>query len=88
MSAYSTEESFSGFGTEGCRDCLLCVLKVNTYQAQNAAKPKQLHLMTCAAVFEWFERHEGLEYSKQSRNYNLGVPLGYTVVLPHIPLYL
>lgn len=50
--------------------------------------------MACAAVFEWFEQHEGLQYSKQSREYNMGVPLaalgllGCTVVVMHILLYL
>lgn len=53
-----------------------------------SCKPKQLHLMTCAAVLDWFEQHEGLEYSKQLKNYNMGVPLGLTVVAMHIPRYL
>lgn len=50
--------------------------------------------MTCAAVFEWFQQHEGLQYSKQSREYIMGVPpialglLECTVVVMHILLYL
>lgn len=42
--------------------CLLCVVSIKTYQTHMAAKPKQLHLMTCVirCVFEWSEQHEGL----------------------------
>lgn len=57
-------------------------------------KPKQLHIMTCSAVFEWFEQHGGLQYSKQSEEYCMGVPpaalglLGSIVVVMHILLYI
>lgn len=50
--------------------------------------------MTCSAVFEWFEQHGGLQYSKQSEEYCMGVPpaalrlLGSIVVVMHILLYI
>lgn len=50
--------------------------------------------MTCSAVFERFEQHEGLHYRKQLEEYCMGVPpaalgvLGSTVVVMRILLYI
>lgn len=80
-----------GFGTKEL--FALCRLSQPISNTQHC-KPKQLHLMTCAAVFDWSEQHEGLEYSKQLRKYIMGVPpaalrlLGCIVVVMHILLYL